>query len=194
MNFLAHLYLSGGSSELLIGNFIADAVKGKEYQKFSEGIIKGIKLHRKIDEFTDHHPVVLKSVERLRPAYSKYSAVIVDIFYDHYLAGNWIQYSDIPLNVYAQNIYKLITDHLDIMPARVHHFLPYMIQGNWLYNYSNLEGIENVLKGMSRRAKFVSHMENSINELRKDYLLYEEEFKSFFPELIAFVKEEKTLL
>jgi len=79
-----------------------------------------------------------------------------------------------------------------MMPARVHHFLPYMIQGNWLYNYSNLEGIENVLKGMSRRAKFVSHMEQSINDLRKDYELYEEEFNLFFPELIKFAEEERS--
>jgi acyl carrier protein phosphodiesterase len=191
MNFLAHLYLSGDSNELLIGNFIADAVKGKEYLKFSEGIIKGIKLHRKIDEFTDKHPIVNRSVERLRPLYSKYSPVIVDIFYDHYLASKWHQYSSIPLNKYAQDVYSLITEHHHIMPARVQHFLPYMIQGNWLYNYSNLEGIENVLKGMSRRAKFVSHMENSIYELRKDYQLYEEEFNLFFPDLINFSEEER---
>jgi acyl carrier protein phosphodiesterase len=191
MNFLAHLYLSGDSKELLIGNFIADAVKGKEYQRFSEGIIKGIKLHRKIDEFTDQHPIVHHSVERLRPVYSKYSPVIIDIFYDHYLASNWHQYSPIPLNIYAQNIYKLITEHLNIMPLRVHHFLPYMIQSNWLFNYSNLEGIENVLKGMSRRAKFVSHMEHSINDLRKDYQFYEEEFNLFFPELVKFAEGER---
>jgi acyl carrier protein phosphodiesterase len=193
MNFLAHLYLSGDSSELLIGNFIADAVKGKEYQKYSEGIIKGIKLHRKIDGFTDQHPIVHRSVERLRPAYSKYSPVITDIFYDHYLAANWHQYSPTPLNIYARDIYKLIMEHLDMMPSRVQRFLPYMIQGNWLYNYSNFEGIENVLKGMSRRAKFVSHMENSIHDLRKDYQFYEEEFNLFFPELIKFAEEQRDL-
>ncbi|MFL5729316.1 MAG: ACP phosphodiesterase [Cytophagaceae bacterium] len=191
MNFLAHLYLSGDSSELLIGNFIADAVKGKEYQKFSEGIIQGIRLHRKIDEFTDRHPVVHQSVERLRPVYSKYSTVIVDIFYDHFLACNWNSYSEIPLDMYAQDIYKLITSRLDIMPLRVHRFLPYMIEGNWLYNYSNMEGIERVLRGMSGRAKFVSHMENSIEDLRRDYALYEAEFKLFFPDLIRFSEAER---
>jgi acyl carrier protein phosphodiesterase len=66
-----------------------------------------------------------------------------------------------------------------------------MIQGNWLYNYSNFEGIGNVLKGMSRRAKFVSHMENSIDDLRKDYYLFEKEFKLFFPELIKFAEKER---
>ena len=191
MNFLAHLFLSGDSSDLLIGNFIADSVKGKEYQNFSDGIIKGIKLHRKIDEFTDQHPVVRQSVERLRPVYAKYSTVIVDIFYDHYLAANWHHYSSTPLNIYAQSVYKLITENLHMMPARVHYFLPYMIQGNWLYNYSNLEGIENVLKGMSRRAKFVSHMEQSIHDLRKDYQFYEEEFNLFFPDLIKFSEKER---
>ena len=188
MNFLAHLYLSGDSKDIMIGNFIADGIKGKDHIVYREGIKEGIALHRKIDEFTDHHPVVSLSKDRLRPKYAKYSSVIVDIFYDHYLACNWQKYSPTPLKEYASNVYQLMNNNLEMMPPLVLKFLPYMISGNWLFNYSNFEGIENVLKGMSRRAKFVSHMEESIHDLKNDYQLYEKEFFTFFPELIKYVE------
>jgi acyl carrier protein phosphodiesterase len=191
MNFLAHLYLSGDSKEIMIGNFIADGIKGSQHYDYTNGIKEGIALHRKIDEFTDHHPVVSRSKERLRPKYAKYSSVIVDIFYDHYLAIHWKNYSPIPLNEYALSVYELMNKNLDLMPPLVVKFLPYMISGNWLYNYSNLEGIENVLKGMSRRAKFTSHMEESIHDLKNDYHLYENEFLTFFPDLVNYVYHQK---
>jgi acyl carrier protein phosphodiesterase len=191
MNFLAHLFLSGDSQEVIIGNFIADGIKGSHRLKYSEGIRAGIILHHKIDQFTDHHPVVTMSKERLRPKYSKYSSVIVDIFYDHFLAFNWLRYSQIPLNEYASDVYQLMNKNIALMPPLVVKFLPYMVAGNWLFNYSNFEGIENVLKGMSRRAKFVSHMEEAIYDLKKDYQLYEKEFSVFFSELIEYVEGEK---
>ena len=97
MNFLAHIYLSGDNEELKIGNFIADSVKGKQYLEYPPGIIDGIVLHRAIDTFTDTHPIVSRSVERLFERYGHYSRVIVDILYDHFLAANWKDYSDIPL-------------------------------------------------------------------------------------------------
>jgi acyl carrier protein phosphodiesterase len=186
MNFLAHVFLSGDSEELIIGNFIADAIRG-DYSEYPPGIIKGIELHRKIDHYTDSHAAVDQSINRLKPIYGRYSSVIVDIFYDHYLAKDWKKYSDVPLNQYAANIYQIMSDNLDHMPPKVHQFLPYMISGNWLVNYANFDGIESTLQGMSRRAKFESGMEKSIEDLKKDHELYQKEFDEFFPQLQEYV-------
>lgn len=186
MNFLAHIYLSGNSDKLIIGNFIGDAVKGSEYLQYDPEVIRGIKLHRKIDEFTDCHPVVMQSKNRLRSKYGKYSSVIVDIFYDHFLAVSWKNHSDIPLPVFVNRIYELINTNLDWLPPKVQQFLPYMISGNWLLNYAQLEGIESALNGMSRRARFESGMEKAGEDLKNDYLFYKEEFEQFFPELKEF--------
>src|SRR5436190_842749 len=87
MNFLAHLYLSGDDADVMTGNFIGDFVRGRNLaEQFGEKIARGIELHRAIDAFTDHHSVVKQSKTRLRPKYGHYSGVIVDIFYDHFLA------------------------------------------------------------------------------------------------------------
>ena len=90
MNFLAHIYLSGDDPNIQLGNFIGDFVKGRNLvEQFGHEIAKGIELHRAIDEFTDKHPIVKLSKVRLREKYRHYAPVIVDIFYDHYLAKNW---------------------------------------------------------------------------------------------------------
>src|ERR1700741_2833759 len=103
MNFLAHIYLSGNDEDVIMGNFMGDFVTGRHYEGLNAGMIKGVELHRKIDEFTDTHPVVQQSKERLYKNYHKYAPVIVDIFYDHFLAANWSKYSNIELEKFTQD-------------------------------------------------------------------------------------------
>lgn len=189
MNFLAHILLSGDSKEVIIGNFIADAVKGKEYISYPSGIIKGILLHRKIDSYTDNHPIFNKTKTRLRTEFGKYAGVVGDIFYDHFLAANWNQYHPQPLSQYATSIYQLMEENIESLPSKVKEFLPYMIRGNWLSNYSKIEGIKRTLDGMSRRTKFESNMHLASSELLKNYQLYQIEFQKFFPEVQSFAKE-----
>lgn len=190
MNFLAHIYLSGNSEGLIIGNYIADAVKGKQLDLFHSEITKGIILHRKIDTYTDTHAIVEKSKARLRPVYRKYASVIIDILYDHYLAANWKNYSDIPLFEYSKNIYGLIKKHEHILPEKSKLFMQYMIKNDILNAYSNLNGIEKVLKGMAQRTSFESNMNLSIKEIKEYYLLFEEEFYQFFPDIQQYVNQE----
>ena len=116
MNYLAHIYLSGNNDELKIGNFMADSIKGKKYLKYPESIQKGIILHRAIDYYTDTHPIVMQSIRRLFAIYGHYSGIIVDIFYDHFLAANWKNYSDVPLKNYIKDFYKLLQENFEILP------------------------------------------------------------------------------
>lgn len=183
MNFLAHLFLSGTPSELMVGNFIADSVKGNSFNTFSEGIQKGIKLHRAIDFYTDNHSQMIKSKERLRFRYKKYAPVISDIFYDHFLAINWKDYSSISLRDYTNKVYRYLKEFYAIFPEQSKQFYNYMIKYDILFAYIKLEGIEKVMMGMSRRASFISGMETATEELQKDYEKYKIEFQSFFPDL-----------
>jgi acyl carrier protein phosphodiesterase len=186
MNFLAHLYLSGEDSEIIAGNFMGDFVKGREQIKaFKPGIAKGIMLHRAIDMFTDSHPMVARSKARLRNKYRHYSGVIVDVFYDHFLAKNWDKFHAVPLNEYSQYAYRIIRSYKPILPDEAKHMLPYMIQYDWLYNYRTIEGINRALSGMSRRTSFESHMQHAAMDLEKYYDEFAEEFQLFFPKINA---------
>ena len=93
MNFLAHVFLSGSDEHLILGNLIADAVKGRQFDNYNINVQKGILLHRYIDKFTDTHPIVKQSKQRLENDYKRYSGIIVDIFYDHFLSANFKTYS-----------------------------------------------------------------------------------------------------
>lgn len=190
MNFLAHIYLSGDDDQLKIGNFMADSIKGKQYQKYPTRIQHGIILHRAIDYYTDTHPVFMQSMQRLFPKYSHYSGIIVDIYYDHFLAANWEEYCDIPLKKFTRNFYDLIEENYELLPEKVKYFLPYMIRDNWLLSYAELDGIEKVLQGLNRRTGSKSDMHEAIAELKEDYEVFEKEFKDFFEDLRTFSQDK----
>lgn len=189
MNFLAHLYLSQNNEHLIIGNFIADSVKGKDLQNYPEEIQQGIKLHRAIDTFTDAHPIFRKSKRRLHERYRHYDSVIIDIFYDYFLAKNWSNYSAIPLDIYSKAIYKLLKQNEDLLPYSSKHFYNYMVSYNVLYNYKNLEGIAQVLKGMNNRTKGKSQMNLAIEDLTVLEDEFDQDFTAFFKEIIDFVNK-----
>lgn len=194
MNFLAHIYLSGEDDLVKIGNFMADSIKGKKYMKYPEQIQRGIVLHRAIDYYTDTHPVFRQSTQRLFPSYSHYSGIITDIYYDHFLAANWKEYSSIPLKEYTEDFYRLLEDHYEVLPVKVKNFLPYMVRDNWLFSYVSIEGIEQVLKGMNNRTGRKSGMQNATIELKKYYPEFEFEFKKFFKDLIEFSRVKRVEL
>ena len=190
MNFLAHIYLSFNDKEITIGNFIADSIRGNKFHHLPHRIQQGIKLHRAIDTYTDSHKIPKISSKRLHKNYSHYSRVIVDIFYDHFLAKNWTDYSDIPLEVFVNNFYDNLEEYYDFLPEGTKRMMPYMISDNWLLNYSHLAGIGKVLNGMNRRTQNKSKMNFAIMDLEEHYADFEKEFTSFFEELVIFSKHK----
>jgi len=190
MNFLAHIYLSGSSDLIKIGNFIADGVRGNQYLAFDSEIKKGIVLHRAIDTFTDFHPLFRKCTKRLHSHYHHYSGVIVDVFFDHFLAKNWNHYYEEPLEEFVQNFYTSLSTYEMHLTEKAKRMKPYMIEQNWLLSYQSIEGIEKILTQMDRRTKNVSMMRNSVTELKLYYSEFEHHFTDFFEELRAFSSEK----
>jgi acyl carrier protein phosphodiesterase len=194
MNFLAHIYLSGDNDLMKIGNFMADGIHGKHFDTFPMEIQKGIILHRSIDTFTDAHPVFRQSTKRLHANYHHYSGIIVDIFYDHFLAKNWSYYSNERLEDYSERFYQSLRDNYDDLTPKTQKMMPYLIEYNWLLSYQTIEGIECVLAKMDIRMKRDSIMRFSVAELRTYYSEFELEFTTFFEDLITFTNQKIILL
>ncbi len=190
MNYLAHLYLSGNNKNIMIGNFIADYVKGSDYKNYSYEIQRGILLHRKIDQYADTHPIFRKSMHRLHERYRHYDGVIIDILYDHFLAKNWMNYSKVPLVKYADNVYSILQQNSDKLPKKLQTILPKIIQYNWLVGYASIEGMRMVLIGMNNRTKGVSKMDLAIDDLIENYKELENDFTSYFVELEEFSRKK----
>ena len=190
MNFLAHIYLSGDNDLMKIGNFMADGIHGKNFDTFPLEIQKGITLHREIDTFTDAHPIFRQSTKRLHANYHHYSGIIVDVFYDHFLAKNWSNYSDEKLEDFTERFYQSLRDNHDSLTLKTQKMMPYMIDYNWLLSYQTIEGIENVLVKMDSRMKLDSNMRFSVAELRTYYAEFEEEFTTFFEAIKTHSKQK----
>lgn len=187
MNFLAHVYLSGTNDHLKIGNFMADGIHGKNFDEFPIDVQKGIRLHREIDSYTDFHPIFRQSKHRLHERYGHYSGVIIDIFYDHFLAKNFSIYSKVPLEQFVQDFYKVLDENFEILTPRFKSILPVLKQENWFLLYATVDGITHILYMMDRRTKLRSKMQFSIEELVLFYNDFETEFTLFFAEMQIFV-------
>lgn len=183
MNFLAHIYLSGDSDLIKIGNFMADGVRGNKHLELHSEIQKGIILHRTIDTFTDAHSIFKQSTKRLHANYHHFSGVIVDVFYDHFLAKNWNLYSDEKLEDYIDNFYNSLNTNHDLLTEKAQMMKPYMIHQNWLLSYKTIDGIEKILSQMDNRIKRESNMRFSVQELRLFYKEFEDDFTIFFNDL-----------
>lgn len=192
MNFLAHIYLSGDNELMKIGNFMADGIRGHDYLNFPEEVKNGIILHRYIDTFTDAHPIYRQSKHRLHQKYGHYSGVIMDILYDHFLAKNWIIYSEIPLENYVANFYQSLEKNYTVLTEKTKKIMPYMIEQNWLASYATIAGIELILFQMDYRTKHKANMQEAVVELEQFYTAFENEFTLFFAALISFCGNQKT--
>ncbi|GGD26624.1 acyl carrier protein phosphodiesterase [Flavobacterium orientale] len=194
MNFLAHIFLSGENDFIKIGNFMADGIRGNDYLEFHPDIQKGIILHRAIDTFTDAHPIFRKSKHRLHEKYGHYSGVIIDIFYDHFLAKNWSDYSNESLEAVAANFYDLLKANYAILTERTKNMMPYMIARNWFVSYASIEGLSMILFQMDHRTKNRVAMHESIVELQEFYSEFEDEFTRFFEEIRLHCNEKLATL
>src|SRR6476469_2003503 len=115
MNFLAHIYLSGDNDLIKIGNFMADGIRGKDFENYPGDIQKGIILHRAIDTCTDAHDIFRQGTKRLHSQFHHFAGVIMDVFYDHFLAKNFSEYSAVGLAEFADSFYKSLDTNFDIL-------------------------------------------------------------------------------
>ena len=193
MNFLAHLYLSGNNKEILIGNFIGDYVKGKEYLYYQNNIRKGILLHRYIDTFTDNHPITKISRNRLVTNYKKYSGIVIDIFYDYFLASEWEKHYPEPLECFVEDVFGLLKSYYFTFPQGIKNWFPNFLRHNWLKTYAKIEGIETVLHRMSSRTSLPDFTDFAIRVLKEQETELRKEFNDFFPVIKEYVVKEHGL-
>lgn len=192
MNYLAHAFLSEkNNDESVIGNLLGDFVKGNPDHHYSGDILKWIKIHRKIDYFTDAHSMFRSSKRLISHNRRRFSGIIIDICFDHFLAKNWRQFSDEELPVFVQRVYAILESNKLMLPERLKTILPRLISEDWFTSYKSLDGVGSVLNRMSKRLKRENTLAGSVDEIIYNYEQLESNFFSFFPELIGFVKPYK---
>jgi acyl carrier protein phosphodiesterase len=189
MNHLAHIFLSGNSDYIKIGNFIGDYIKGKKYKKYPPEVQKGIIMHRNIDNFTDNSDIPRRIKPLFTGYYGKYAGIITDVFYDHFLAVNWEHFSNIPLKDFVNRFYSILENNQHILPRKVQNFLPRMIAHDRIYSYKYFYGLEKALTVMSKHTSLPDYTTKAMSILSDNYSLINRNFMEFFPEIIDFITE-----
>jgi len=185
MNWLAHLYLSEPNPEFRIGNLLPDIVSLDELALLPDSFQQGIRQHRRIDAFTDSHPVFRRSIQRFAPPFRRFGGILCDIFYDHFLARGWDFYSSEPLSTFAQKVYGSFDAYRSVLSPEAYVRLDLMRAGDWLCSYRDLAGICDAVERMGSRLRRPINFSPSLLVFEREYDSFHADFKTFFPELSA---------
>ena len=189
MNYLAHLHLGGNAPAQLLGSLYGDFVKGPLAGRFPADIEHAIAVHRRIDAYTDSHPLVLQAKARFPQARRRTAGILLDLFFDHCLARHWQCYADVPLNQFTERVYRVL-DNEPALPERLAYIAPRMAAQDWLGSYQEFAVLQQGLLGMSRRLSRPQMLEGAMAELRELYEPLTEDFHAFYPELHGFARQQ----
>ena len=179
MNYLGHLYLSNNDKVLMLNNLYGDFVKGKDFSHYPERVQKGIILHRQIDDFIDHNPIVIELQHILHNDLPKISSIAIDLYFDHLLALHWKDYHQTPLQLFLSNFYASININHSYYSQEFKEMIRNMIRYNWLIHYPTMDGLDKMCKGVSRRISFENELKNGKNVFLKHQALIQETFRNF---------------
>jgi acyl carrier protein phosphodiesterase len=180
MNYLGHLYFSKDDTELMLNNLFGDFVKGKNISHYPDKLQKGILLHRKIDDYIDHHSKVLELTHILFEDLPKISAIAVDLFFDHLLAKYWNQFHKKELNLFLNDFYSSIKIDNDFYSEEFKFMISKMLEVNWISYYPTLDGLDKACNGVSKRISF----ENKLIHGKDVFLKFENTIESTFFEFM----------
>lgn len=187
MNYLFHLYLSPDIPEELIGSILGDFVKGRLDTTYAPDVTRGIVLHRRVDSFAHDHPAVRRSRLRMEDSYGHYRGVLVDVFYDHFLARTWEHHHPVPLPLFARRVYAALESCLPILPPAMQQMVTRMIAHDWLTSYRDEAVVARVLERLSLRLRRPNPLASGAGELRRNYAGLEEDFEEFRGAAVAYV-------
>ncbi|TDU66596.1 acyl carrier protein phosphodiesterase [Prosthecobacter fusiformis] len=183
MNWLAHLLLSEPTPAFRIGNLLPDLVSISALTGLAPEYQRGIRQHRRIDAYTDAHPVFRRSIQRLGPQFRRVGGILVDMFYDHFLSCEWQRYATKSLPDFTAEVYASFETHRTEIPVEAHQPLEWMKRGNWLCSYGDVQDLSHTLVRMSRRFRRPVDLVGSVVILEREYAGFSDDFAAFFPDL-----------
>ena len=187
MNFLAHSQFGRHDPELIVGQFCGDFFRGSRLEDFSPTIQAGILMHRKIDSYTDRHPINREARELFEKPYRRFAGVLTDIVYDHYLARNWSRYSNLSLDDHVEFVHQSLETKFQELPISLQRFARHMIDTDMLRSYQNFDAVDQALRRIAKRSKRLAPLAGAGPVLHSLDHPLSNCFDRFYPELSVHV-------
>jgi acyl carrier protein phosphodiesterase len=192
VNYLAHIFLAGPEPEAQLGGLLGDFTKPFSGMSFGATAEREILIHRRIDSFTDAHPIVLAAKARFSPRARRFSGLVLDLLYDHFLADHWSEYCDLDLRRYIDRFCITLLNPPFVLPERLSKLAPALASEDWLGSYAEYGGFERAVKRLSLRlSKGAEQMLEGLTDVRRHLSAFEAGFQSFFPELQSYVQRKR---
>lgn len=193
MNYLAHVFVSHDTPDAIVGAMLGDFVKGRVINGWNEDVRAAILLHRAIDRYTDRHPLTRASCSLVSAERRRFAGILVDVFYDHFLARHWSRLHPSSLPAFTQTVYAALWPRRAQFPPRMQRILPWMIRDDWLASYAEIAAVDAALNGMARRFRYserANALASGVSELECNYAALETNFLAFVPQLRDFARTE----
>ena len=184
MNFLAHSLMGFDEAELITGQFCGDFVRGSDLSRFPARVETGIRLHRHLDRFTDTHPALHQARSGIDSVSYRFSGIVIDVLFDHFLARQWARYSPHTLSTHADIVHTALTDHHELLPERLQRFTQVLFKERILESNVDLSAIELTLARLSRRSARFAPLAMGETELALLRYQLQEPFETFYPDLL----------
>ncbi|OHD79764.1 MAG: hypothetical protein A3J97_05090 [Spirochaetes bacterium RIFOXYC1_FULL_54_7] len=200
MNLLAHALLACSTltdtdGQECTGALMADYFTGQDLLAYPSGIQTGIRQHRDIDEFTDHH-VVFKEYRRAIAAAGAprlTSGILADIFWDHVLASEWDSWGKPlcgqDLESFCAAVYVRLGQTKAFHSPGFTKAYPWIVGMSWLSSYARRDGIQRTLMGLAGRMSGGWVLRGSIRIMDELDSPMRQGFSAFWPELVGFAKD-----
>lgn len=189
MNYLGHLLLSHATPDAITGAMLGDFVKGEVSGQWGRQVQAAILLHRDIDRYTDRHPAVIAGRALISTERRRFGGIMVDVFFDHFLARDWPRYHHRPLPEFTAAVYGVLLSRRATFPERLQRMVPFMAANDWLAAYADVASVDAALNGIARRFRYPARAQaltTAACELELNYRELERCFSDFFPQVLAF--------
>jgi len=194
VNFLAHSLFGQGNSERVAGQFAGDFVRGNDLSQFSAGLQLGIRMHRFIDAFTDHHPSAVAVRTVFQPPVRRFAGIVTDVVFDHYLARDWERYANTPLLEHIDDVHSALAEHHAQLPHGLQRFAQYLKTERVLEANLSFDGVALTLERISRRSARFSPLALAADVAQEHESDLYEVFVEIFPQLLVAADEHRLLL
>ncbi|ASJ72224.1 ACP phosphodiesterase [Granulosicoccus antarcticus] len=183
MNFLAHTLLGFENADLIAGQVCGDFVRGSQLQHFPAGVEAGIRLHRHLDVFTDSHPALQAARGQMNDVPYRFSGIVIDVLFDHFLARQWSRFSQLSLSGHASSVHAALALHEPLLPPRLLRFMTVLESERILERNVDLSAIKQTLARLSRRSERFAPLAIDVEHLSRLVDHLQGPFESFHPDL-----------
>ncbi len=191
MNYLAHLHLAHTAQSSLLGNILADFVRGNPTGLYEPDVVSGIYMHRSVDKATDSHPLVKQARALFSPDYRRVAPITLDLIWDHFLSLHWSKIeASITLPEFVSMARNTIEPNLCHTPEKFQELNEYMWPQQWLTRYSQKDYIGKSLNGMASRRPKLSALSGSFDDFLLQYGQLEQIFFQFYPQMMSKAQQQ----